>query len=308
MESCLLIWNYDPTAEEERRTRCLTIRRPIIPFRAKRRGAAALSGHQHGDDLPGPALCLHEVPPRHRPAEMGAHSARSGGIPRLFLAVWHLVLAVCRGRPGEIDRVPVHCAVPAVHARAAPLAYAAIPWVLDIPDDPDAQFYAWATQKSVAYLRFFLRMLPRDRDLYSAIMLPPCPLAGHGDFCIERDGKPEMKKNDKKYTIANAAGFIFPVTTVYMATYVIDSFQAKEYDLVVCTLFLVSCSVALTIVTGKSYTLTEQGIRHKFGDMLPRYAVERCERCHECLCADRSARRSALVGIYDHTRKHISPG
>ena len=39
-------------------------------------------------------------------------------------------------------------------------AYAAIPWVLDIPDDPDAQFYAWATQKSVAYLRFFLRMLP----------------------------------------------------------------------------------------------------------------------------------------------------
>jgi len=61
-----------------------------------------------------------------------------------------------------------------------------------------------------------------------------------------------MKKNDKKYTIANAAGFIFPVTTVYMATYVIDSFQAKEYDLVVCTLFLVSCSVALTIVTGKS--------------------------------------------------------
>lgn len=73
-----------------------------------------------------------------------------------------------------------------------------------------------------------------------------------------------MKKNDKKYTIANAAGFIFPVTTVYMATYVVDSFQAKEYDLVVCTLFLVSCSVALTIVTGKSYTLTEQGIRHKF--------------------------------------------
>ena len=43
---------------------------------------------------------------------------------------------------------------------AAPLAYAAIPWVLDIPDDPDAQFYAWATQRSVAYLRFFLRMLP----------------------------------------------------------------------------------------------------------------------------------------------------
>ena len=43
---------------------------------------------------------------------------------------------------------------------AAPRAYAAIPWVLDIPDDPDAQFYAWATQKSVAYLRFFLRMLP----------------------------------------------------------------------------------------------------------------------------------------------------
>ncbi|MFR1245848.1 MAG: hypothetical protein ACLSCT_01375 [Oscillospiraceae bacterium] len=43
---------------------------------------------------------------------------------------------------------------------AAPLAYAAIPWALDIPDDPDAQFYAWATQKSVAYLRFFLRMLP----------------------------------------------------------------------------------------------------------------------------------------------------
>lgn len=31
-----------------------------------------------------------------------------------------------------------------------------------------------------------------------------------------------MKKNDKKYTIANAAGFIFPVTTVYMATYVIE--------------------------------------------------------------------------------------
>lgn len=43
---------------------------------------------------------------------------------------------------------------------AAPLAYAAIPWALDILDDPDAQFYAWATQKSVAYLRFFLRMLP----------------------------------------------------------------------------------------------------------------------------------------------------
>ena len=43
---------------------------------------------------------------------------------------------------------------------AASLAYAAIPWALDIQDDPDAQFYAWATQKSVAYLRFFLRMLP----------------------------------------------------------------------------------------------------------------------------------------------------
>ena len=43
---------------------------------------------------------------------------------------------------------------------AAPLAYAAIPWVLDMPDDPDAQFYAWATQKSVTYLRFFLRVLP----------------------------------------------------------------------------------------------------------------------------------------------------
>ena len=43
---------------------------------------------------------------------------------------------------------------------AAPLAYAAIPWVLDIPDDPDAQFYAWATQKCVAYLLFFLRMRP----------------------------------------------------------------------------------------------------------------------------------------------------
>ena len=43
---------------------------------------------------------------------------------------------------------------------AAPLAYAAISWVLDMPDDPDAQFYAWATQRSVAYLRFFLRMLP----------------------------------------------------------------------------------------------------------------------------------------------------
>ena len=42
---------------------------------------------------------------------------------------------------------------------AAPLAYAAIPWVLDIPDEPDAQFYAWATQKSVAYLRYLLRML-----------------------------------------------------------------------------------------------------------------------------------------------------
>lgn len=45
--------------------------------------------------------------------------ARSGGIPRLFLAVWHLVLAVCRSRPGEIDRVAVHCAVPAVHARGS---------------------------------------------------------------------------------------------------------------------------------------------------------------------------------------------
>lgn len=43
---------------------------------------------------------------------------------------------------------------------AAPLAYAAIPWVLDMPDDPDAQFYAWATQKNVAYLRLFLRLLP----------------------------------------------------------------------------------------------------------------------------------------------------
>ena len=44
MESCLLIWNYDPTAEEERRTRCLTIRRPIIPFRAKRRGSGCATG------------------------------------------------------------------------------------------------------------------------------------------------------------------------------------------------------------------------------------------------------------------------
>ena len=91
---------------------------------------------------------------------MGAHSARSGGIPRLFLAVWHLVLAVRRGRPGESIALPSIALFLLCMRGAAPLAYAAIPWVLDIPDEPDAQFYAWATQKSVAYLRFFLRMLP----------------------------------------------------------------------------------------------------------------------------------------------------
>ena len=99
-------------------------------------GAAALSGHQHGDDLPGPALCLHFWlfgiwfwP------SVGVAPAKSIAFPSIAL-----FLLCMRG--------------------AAPLAYAAIPWVLDIPDDPDAQFYAWATQKSVAYLRFFLRMLP----------------------------------------------------------------------------------------------------------------------------------------------------
>ena len=117
-----------------------------------------------------------------------------------------------------------------------------------------------------------------------------------------------MKKNDKKYTIANAAGFIFPVTTVYMATYVIDSFQAKEYDLVVCTLFLVSCSVALTIVTGKSYTLTEQGIRHKFWGICYRVTPWSDVKDVMNVYVQTGARRSALVGIYDHTRKHISPG
>lgn len=90
---------------------------------------------------------------------MGAHSARSGGIPRLFLAVWHLVWPSVGVAPAKSIAFP-SCAVPAVHARGAPLAYAAISWVLDMPDDPDAQFYAWATQRSVAYLRFFLRMLP----------------------------------------------------------------------------------------------------------------------------------------------------
>lgn len=61
--------------------------------------------------------------------------------------------------PAKIDRVAVlalfRCACAGQRR-----CYAAIPWVLDIPDDLDAQFYAWATQKSVAYLRFFLRMLP----------------------------------------------------------------------------------------------------------------------------------------------------
>lgn len=72
---------------------------------------------------------------------------------------------------------------------AAPLAYAAIPWVLDIPDDPDAQFYAWATQKSVAYLALFPAYASRDRDLYSAIMLPPSPSLDTAIFALERGGK-----------------------------------------------------------------------------------------------------------------------
>ena len=133
MESCLLIWNYDPTAEEERQTRCLTIRRPYVCKKCRR----VIVPRKW-------ALILHDL------AEflgyfwlfgiwfwpsVGVAPAKSIALPSIAL-----FLLCMRG--------------------AAPLAYAAIPWVLDIPDDPDAQFYAWATQKSVAYLRFFLRMLP----------------------------------------------------------------------------------------------------------------------------------------------------
>ena len=57
---------------------------------------------------------------------------------------------------------------------AAPLAYAAIPWVLDIPDDPDAQLCLGdAEERGLSAL--FPAYASRDRDLYSAIMLPPCP-------------------------------------------------------------------------------------------------------------------------------------
>lgn len=151
--------------------------------------AAALSGHQHGDDLPGPALCLHEVPPRHRPAEMGAHSARSGGIPRLFLAVWHLVLAVRRGRPGEIDRVAVHCAVPAVHARgsAAGLCRHSVGAGYTGRSGRAVLCLGDAEERGLSAL--FPAYASRDRDLYSAIMLPPCPSLDTAIFALERGGK-----------------------------------------------------------------------------------------------------------------------
>lgn len=92
------------------------------------------------------------------------------GNGRSFCTIWRNSSAISgclasgSGRPSGSPRRnrsrsrPLRCSCCA--CAAAPLAYAAIPWVLDIPDDPDAQFYAWATQKSVAYLRFFLRMLP----------------------------------------------------------------------------------------------------------------------------------------------------
>ena len=123
MESCLLIWNYE-TIYPVPPYVCMKCRRVIVPRKW--------------------ALILHDL------AEflgyfwlfgiwfwpsVGVAPAKSIALPSIAL-----FLLCMRG--------------------AAPLAYAAIPWVLDIPDDPDAQFYAWATQKSVAYLRFFLRMLP----------------------------------------------------------------------------------------------------------------------------------------------------
>ena len=153
MESCLLIWNYDPTAEEERRTRCLTIRRPIIPFRAKRRGSG----------------CAIWPPTRRRSTR-----SRRVIVPRKWALILH-DLAEFLGyfwlfgiwfwpsvgvAPAKSIALPSIALFLLCMRGAAPLAYAAIPWVLDIPDEPDAQFYAWATQKSVAYLRFFLRMLP----------------------------------------------------------------------------------------------------------------------------------------------------
>ena len=84
-----------------------------------------------------------------------------GGLVLLYILA---ALPMWFKRPDPVIFVPVDFAAIALFLLcmrgAAPLAYAAIPWVLDIPDEPDAQFYAWATQKSVAYLRFFLRMLP----------------------------------------------------------------------------------------------------------------------------------------------------
>lgn len=109
------------------------------------------------------------------PQEMGAHSARSGRISRLFLAVWHLVLAVRRGRPGEIDRVAVHCAVPAVHARgsAAGLCRHSVGAGYTGRSGRAALCLGDAEERGLSAL--FPAYASRDRDLYSAIMLPPCP-------------------------------------------------------------------------------------------------------------------------------------
>lgn len=58
---------------------------------------------------------------------------------------------------------------------AAPLAYAAIPWVLDIPGRSGRAVLCLGDAEERGLSALFPAYASRDRDLYSAIMLPPCP-------------------------------------------------------------------------------------------------------------------------------------
>lgn len=71
-------------------------------------------------------------------------------------------------------------------------------------------------------------------------------------------------KNDKKYTIANAAGLVLPIVDAALVVYAIEYLKAKEYDILVGILFLLCVGLICTIATMKYYTLTERGIQHKF--------------------------------------------
>lgn len=77
--------------------------------------------------------------------------------------------------PGEIDRVPVHCAVPAVHARgsAAGLCRHSVGAGYTGRSGRAVLCLGDAEERGLSAL--FPAYASRDRDLYSAIMLPPCP-------------------------------------------------------------------------------------------------------------------------------------